>query len=101
MITISKPTLAQYDDRVRFESHIVDSAQLINEDIWFETDKKNAKYFDVQNSDAFLLLSLIPSVRYNEDITVEGGVSETLLYNIRRYILPLLKLAWGGVKRKY
>lgn len=96
MITISNPALCKNGKNVRFQSRIIDEVQNINEVIWFETDSANSLFFDEGNSDAFLVLVLILSVFYNEDIKVEGKVSDILLYNIRNYILPLLQIAYGG-----
>lgn len=110
MIRISIPTLRNEGDRTYMVAHIVDEKQGVNEDIWFSTPEVYGKYFTPELSDAFLVGALMPAVRQQEDILVEGAVTESLYHNIIETIAPLIqncfdvtaktdggKLSLGGV----
>lgn len=80
MITIHKPYIERVNSYVWLKCHIIDSEQKIDTDIWHQTDDNYGGYFIDNQADAFLILSLLPAVRYKQDIKVEAQVSEQL-YN--------------------
>lgn len=94
MIIINKPTIIRIDNRVRFQSRIVDEAQHIDTDIWYETANSNVQYFDDSNADGFLVLMLLSSVKNQQEIVVKASVSEKLLYGIVNYVYPVLCAAY-------
>ena len=114
MIRISIPAIKNEGGRTYMVAHIIDEKQGVNEDIWFSTPEEYGKYFTPELSDAFLVGALMPAVRQQEDIVVEGTVTESLYHNITETIAPLIqnsfdvtaktdgsKLSWGGYMLKY
>lgn len=73
MIIINKPSIIRKDDRIRFQSRIVDEAQNIDADIWYETTSSNEDYFDDSNADGFLVLMLLSSAKNQQDIVVKAS----------------------------
>lgn len=51
-------------------------------------------------ADAFLILAILPAIRYKQDIEVDAPVSEQLYYNINNYIVPAVASIWNGYKPK-
>lgn len=98
MITIHKPYIERVNSYVWLKCHIIDSEQKIDTDIWYQTDDNWGGYFIDNQADAFLILSLLPAVRYKQDIKVEAHVSEQLYYNVNNFIIPTLSAIWGGYK---
>lgn len=98
MIIINKPSIIKKDDRIRFQSRIVDEAQRIDADIWYETADSNEDCFDDSNADGFLVLMLLSSAKNQQDIIVKASVSEKLLYGVSNYVYPILLTAYNKEK---
>jgi hypothetical protein len=88
-IIIGRPYIEEYEDKVRLCSVIKDTEQ--NKSVlYYEVEKKYGKYLNDDRCDAFLV-GLINSCMYNnEDIECEGQVSETLLFQLQTYYIPLI-----------
>lgn len=95
MIKISQPFLRETDGKVYLVSIIEDEYQNIKEEIYYSTSKEYGQYLTAEVADAFVVGMLLPAARYNEDIIVDGAISERLLYNINNSIFYMLSLVWG------
>lgn len=92
MIAIQNPHIEYVKEgKTRLLSRISDTVKGIDEEIWYEVDEKYGQYFCNEVSDAFLVAVLLNAVKYNEDITIDGCVSQHLLYHVENYVLPLLQ----------
>lgn len=86
-----------YDINTRIEgddvylSVKVDSAKLGTRELWFSTPKEYSDYLCTDQYDGFLVGLLYPAMRYAENITIEGSISQKLLFNINKYVIPLIK----------
>ncbi len=58
--------------------------------LWYSVDKKYAKYLTTEKSDAFVVGLLSLAMQENEDIYLEGKMSEVLYYNLSNYYVSLL-----------
>lgn len=110
MITIGKPYLQEKEERFYLISHIKDEKQGVDADIWYSAPKEYGRFFTPELSDAFLVGALMPAILQQEDIIVEGTVTDSLYHNITETIAPLIQnsfkvaakndcrdISWGGV----
>lgn len=59
--------------------------------LWYEVDNKYEKYLCTELADSFLVALLLFALEKKENITIENvPVSDILLYNIKKYIIPTL-----------
>lgn len=58
---------------------------------WFSVDEKHADLMSSDVYDAFLVSMLYPAMYYNEDIEIEGNVSERLYHNLCYYVQAMVK----------
>lgn len=96
MIKICQPFIREIDEKIYLVSTIEDEYQNIKEEIYYSTSKEYGQYLTAEVADAFVVGMLLPAAKYNEDIVVDGAVSEKLLYNINNSILYILSLVWGN-----
>ncbi|MBE6196708.1 MAG: hypothetical protein E7137_06390 [Rikenellaceae bacterium] len=94
MIRISCPKIERHNDRVLMISNITDEYQNINEDIYYTTTDEYGEYLCHEVADAFVVGVLLPAARYEQDIIVEGAVSDRLYYNINNSVLYTLSFVW-------
>ena len=62
----------------------------VNE-IWFSVPTEHEKYLTDDVYDAFLVASIYPAMFYNEDVEIEGNVSQRLHFNVTRYVPSIVK----------
>ena len=90
MIKISKPHIEERDGHSYLISHITDEGQKIDSDIFYSVDLEYGQYLADEVADSFVVGCLLPAAQYNEDIVVEGAMSEKLYYNLTNTILYIL-----------
>ena len=100
MIKISSPRKEERNDWTYMISHVLDTAQNIDADIYFSVKKEYGQYLANEVSDAFVVGCLLPAVLYGEDIVVEGVMSEKLHYNLSHTISYLLANIFNKEKIK-
>ena len=88
MIHISRPIIRNEGEKYYLISNIKDEKRDIDSELWFSVDKEYGKYLCDDFADSFLLGILPIAVKTGQDISVEGAVSEKLLYNILTGIEP-------------
>lgn len=89
---IKKPYLEEENNKVYIKyEYILKNG--INNILWFELESRYKKYLTLENSDAGLVCLLLLAMNNNEDIKIEGKISEKLYYGIKTYIIPALNLA--------
>ena len=96
MIRISKSRIERANDRWTMLSHIIDESQNIDTDIYYSVPNEYGDYLTYELADSFVVGMLLPAVFYNEDIVVEGTMSERLYYNINNSVLYILSLVYGN-----
>ena len=94
MIKISCPRIEHRDDHVVLVSNIHDEYQKINEDIYYTTTLEYGEYLCHEVADAFVVGVLLPAARYEQDIMVDGAVSDRLFYNVNNSVLHTLSFIW-------
>lgn len=94
MIKISSPVIYTSGDRTVMTAHIEDEYQKINNDIYYSTPIEYGEYLCYDVTDAFVVGVLLPAARYEQDIVVDGAVSDRLFYNINNSILYTLANVW-------
>ncbi len=57
-------------------------------EIWFEVDKEYGQYLCADRVDAFVIGLLSWAMRNGEDIICKAPITEMLLYNIEKFLLP-------------
>ncbi len=65
--------------------------------LWYSVDKNYAKYLTTEKSDAFVVGLLLLAMQNNEDIYIEGKMSEILYYNLNNYYIKLLSLSLSNL----
>ena len=90
MIKISSPHIEEKNGWAYMISHVLDTVQNIDEDIYYSVKQEYGKYLAYEVSDAFVVGCLLPAALYGEDIVVEGVMSEKLHYNLSHTISYLL-----------
>ncbi len=58
------------------------------EEVWFEVEKEYEQYLCADRVDAFVIGLLSWAMRNGEDIVCEAPMTEMLLYNIEKFLLP-------------
>ena len=58
--------------------------------LWYSVDKKYAEYVTTERLDAFLVALLVYAMKMNEDIHIDGPLSEKLFYNLTKYYINIL-----------
>ena len=62
MITIYKPQIETVDNNVKLKCRIIDEAQAIDKELWYEVNNEYAKYLCPEVCDGFILAMLLPAV---------------------------------------
>lgn len=96
MIKISQPFIERKGDEVFLVSFIEDENQKINEKVFYKTSAEYGQYLTDEVADAFVVGMLLPAARYNEDIYIDGAISEKLYYNINNSVLYIFSYVWGN-----
>lgn len=92
MIRIGAPFIEIGRDFVYVKSHIVDDIQQKDMIVWYRSDLEYGKYFNDDVLDAFVLPMVLCGIKYQEDIEVDGYISEKLFYNIRNNLVYTLSI---------
>lgn len=88
MITIKKPKL-----EINGEQAIVKCPVLFDEneqEIFYEIDKKYAKYLCLDRADAFVIVAFFYAMRCNQDIVCELPITSEIYHNLKTYLIPTL-----------
>lgn len=96
MIKIFQPYIKKHEEECYLVSRIIDEKQKINEEIFYKVENAYGQYLTNEVCDAFVVGCLLPAALYNEDIVVEGAISERLFYNISNSILYILSFIYGS-----
>lgn len=59
--------------------------------IWFSVPTEYEKYLTDDVYDAFMVAAVYPAMFYNEDVEIDGNVSQRLHFNITRYVPSIVK----------
>lgn len=92
MIRIGSPYIETKGQYTYVSSHIVDEAQGIDIIAWYRSDIEYGKYFNDDVLDAFVLPMILCGIKFQEDIDVDGYISEKLYYNIKNNIVYTLSI---------
>ncbi len=95
MITIDKTYIEAVNEKVYLKAVITDEHNKLNEICYFVTQKEYGKYFCDEVSDAFITGLLLPALQSNQDIVVNGAMSEKLFFNLSNTIIFLLGKAFN------
>jgi len=68
----------------------VSSKELGQKELWFSVPDKYADFICTDRLDAFAIGMIFPAAQYNENLILEGRISEKLLFNLNNYIVPLI-----------
>ncbi len=61
-------------------------------ELWYSVNQKYSQFLTTENSDAFLIGLLLLAMKHNEDIYIDGMISERLFYNLTNYLMKILTL---------
>lgn len=100
MIKISSPVITTSEKRATMTALIEDEYQKIKTEIYYSTPIEYGKYLCDDVADAFVVGVLLPAARYEQDIVVDGAVSDKLFYNINNSILYTLANVWDKKRVK-
>lgn len=92
MIRIEQPRIETKENYTYVSSHIVDEVQGIDMNAWYRADLEYGKYFNEDVLDAFVLPMVLCGIKYQEDIEVDGFISEKLYYNIKNNLIYTLSI---------
>lgn len=98
MIRIEQPRIETKENYTYVSSHIVDEAQGIDMNAWYRSDLEYGKYFNEDVLDAFVLPMVLCGIKYQEDIEVDGFISEKLYYNIKNNLIYTLSIPFHPKK---
>jgi len=60
--------------------------------LWYSVDQEYSEFLTTENADAFLLGLLILAMEHNENIYIDGMISERLFYHLTHYLMKILTL---------
>lgn len=87
-----------YTEKNKFKYEVNVDSDSGSQSIWYEVDKKYGELISNQ-SDAALVVLLIPAMNGGEDIFLKGVVSERLLYHLRGPVQSVLKIAMPWLQK--
>jgi hypothetical protein len=64
----------------------------VKEYLWYEVDAEYADFLTLERLDAFLVGLIILAMKHQEDIYIDGIISEKLFYNLTNYLMKILSL---------
>ncbi len=96
VIKIGKPRIVNSEGNCYLYSHIQDEAQHIDDDLFYSVPEEYGVFLTHEVSDAFIVGCLLPAVFYNQDIVVDGPISERLFYNLNNSVSYVLSLVYGN-----
>lgn len=99
MIYISQPFLERNGETVFLKSHIYDNDGL-DEMALFSTTSDYGCFFNDETADSFVVAMLMYAVMKNDNIYVDGCMSEQLFYTINNHLTDCISEAWGGNFRR-
>lgn len=108
MIKIAKPIIVNGIEGKKLVCEITANYLLGTKTIYFEVLSPFDEYLTDEVSDAFMFAALLPALKHNEDIEVEGVVSEKLYFNLIhtiRYVFakafktPNVNINVGGTQK--
>lgn len=88
MIHVGRPYVEDRGAVCRLVADITMEAK--TQKLWFEVPTEYREYLCTERSDAFLIGILPLAMRFYEDITLDAPVTEELLYNIEKELIPSL-----------
>lgn len=68
----------------------IDSELNIPGRLWFSVPNNYGEYLVNEQYDAFLVGILFIAIKNNEEIFIDGSISEKLFFNINNYVIPLI-----------
>ena len=96
MIHIKNPVIIKEGHKSRCNCEvIIDNYE--SRTIWFEVDEKYENYLCDERSDAYVIGLLLWCIREGHDIYCDAPVTEELLFNIKKILLPALIKYSNGV----
>lgn len=95
MIRIDSPTIEKKESFMYVSSRIIDQAQGIDMSVWYRSDVEYGQYFNEDVLDAFVLPMILCGIKYQEDIEVDGYISELLYYNIKNNLIYTLSIPFN------
>lgn len=98
MIRIYQPRFVDNDGVRQLECKIEANYLSGEKIIRFSVNRPFEQYLTPEVCDAFLLATLLPAVKYGEDITILGDVSEKLYFNCVYTISNILQKAYNGCR---
>lgn len=91
MFELSNIRIEENGDSVLLKSDF-NSDYFGKDTIWFSLNKASDCKFQADRYDCFLVALLYPAMILNEDMIINGKVSEKLLFNINNYIKHFIRL---------
>ncbi|WP_195612849.1 hypothetical protein [[Clostridium] symbiosum] len=90
-LIIGAPQIRYSNDKVIYYAEVKDNG--IEKEVYYQYDRKYARYLDDVTSDAFLCGLLYYAMFHGLDIVMEGSVTEQLYYQLTTYLIPVLAKA--------
>ena len=59
--------------------------------LWYAVDKRYKQYITTEKMDAFVVGSLVFAMRHNEDMEIDGAISERLYHNLSNGYMHILR----------
>lgn len=90
MITLHPLVLSVQNGKARLSCDITDAST--KRTLWFEVDEKHKDALTTDVMDAFVVGCLLPAMNSGQDMEIKGAMSTKLFYNIKHYLIPILKI---------
>lgn len=90
--------ITHQDDKLTL-SVAIESKSLGHKTLWFAVPKIYEKHVCTTQMDAFLVGMLFPAMMCGEDLYLDGVVSKKLLFNVNKYVIPLLMSFSSAAKK--
>lgn len=94
---IAKPIISYLDNQVKLSAQIEYLGEI--KEIWYSLDKRYEDFLTVTNSDPFIIGGLLLAMRINEDIFIQGNISEQIYYNLTNYFIKIITLLIPSLKK--
>ena len=95
MITISKPSIKQYESKTYLLTKISNEVDGFQDVIWFSVSPIFGEYLCQEVADPFVLLVLMQAVLTQQDVMVDAPISNKLRYNLETALIHIFTYIYG------
>ncbi|MFZ7942508.1 hypothetical protein [Neobacillus sp. 19] len=93
LLTIYQPNILSGENGVRIQAEFEINGTI--DVLWYEVESKYGQYLTYERLDGFLVGLLLYALKNEHDIQILGPVSESLFFQLKKYVIPLISQVYG------